>query len=199
MRMLGSELEKTERMDISRHLGVLRRYALVLTREPERAEDLVQEAALRALEGRHTWRGDDGRGDQGRADHGQDSHGQDGHDLKKWLLAIVHNTHVSRCRRQRSESEATAALAAQSAASQPPNQPDRVTLGETVNALMDLPEDLRAVLTLVAIDGMSYRDAADCLGIPVGTLMSRLGRARAALRAAADRAPAPAPHLRLVR
>jgi RNA polymerase sigma-70 factor, ECF subfamily len=73
-------------MDISRHLGVLRRYALVLTRDPERAEDLVQEAALRALEGAHTWRA--------------------GHDLRKWLLAIVHNIHVSRCRRQRAASEA---------------------------------------------------------------------------------------------
>lgn len=170
-------MEKTGSMDISGHLAVLRRYALVLTREPERAEDLVQEAALRALEGGHTWR--------------------DGHDLRKWLLAIVHNTHVSRCRRQRTEREAEATLTLQSAGTQAPNQADRVTLGETMNALMGLPEDQRAVLMLVAIDGMSYRDAAECLGIPMGTLMSRLGRARAALRAAADQTPVS--HLRLVR
>lgn len=162
-------------MDISRHLGVLRRYALVLTRDPERAEDLVQEAVLRALEGAHTWR--------------------DGHDLKKWLLAIVHNAHVSGCRRLRTESEAATLMASQSSGAQAPNQADRVALGETVTALMGLPEEQREVLVLVAIEGMSYRDAAECLGIPVGTLMSRLGRARAALRAADGAAP----HLRLVK
>lgn len=165
-------------MDISRHLGVLRRYALVLTRNSERAEDLVQEAALRALEGAHTWK--------------------DGNDLRKWLLAIVHNTHASRCRRKHTESAAEAAIAAQAVRAQAPNQTDRVSLGETVAALMTLPEEQREVLMLVAVEGMSYRDAAECLGIPLGTLMSRLSRGRAALRAAADQ-DAPAPHLRLVR
>ncbi|SMH36543.1 sigma-70 family RNA polymerase sigma factor [Azospirillum agricola] len=163
-------------MDISRHLGLLRRYALVLTRDRERADDLVQETALRALEGSHGF--------------------QEGRDVKGWLLAIVHNAHVSRCRRRRTESEAEALLAAQAGDAHAPDQTDRIALNETMRAMMALPEDQRAVLTLVAIDGMSYRDAADCLGIPLGTLMSRLGRARAALRAAGQ---TPASHLRLVR
>ena len=157
-------------MDFSKHLGVLRRYALVLTRNGERAEDLVQEALLRALEGAHTWR--------------------EGGDLRKWLLSIVHNTHVSRVRRQRTEREAEGVVAAQSAGAHAPPQTDGVDLGQTMRALMDLPEEQREVLVLVAIEGVSYRDAAECLGIPMGTLMSRLGRARAALRAATGRATA---------
>lgn len=155
-------------MDFSSHLGVLRRYALVLTRDRERAEDLVQEAVLRALEGAHTWR--------------------DGSDLRKWLLSIVHNTHVSRCRRLKTERDAEGVVAAQMSGSMAPSQADGVDLGQTMRALMELPVDQREVLVLVAIDGMSYRDAADCLGVPIGTLMSRLGRARAALRAATGRA-----------
>ena len=174
---------KTESMDLTSHLGVLRRYALVLTRDPGRAEDLVQEAVLRALEGASTWR--------------------EGGDLRKWLLAIVHNAHVSRCRRLKTEREAEATLASQPVGPQSAPQAAHVDLGQTMNALMGLPEEQREVLMLVAIEGMSYRDAAECLDIPVGTLMSRLGRARAALRAAADRTAAPeasaAPHLRLVR
>ena len=87
-------------------------------------------------------------------------------------------------------------MATQAAGAQAPKQAHRVALGETVNALMDLPEEQREVLVLVAIEGLSYREAAACLGLPVGTLMSRLGRARAALRAA-DRSATP--HLRVVR
>jgi RNA polymerase sigma-70 factor (ECF subfamily) len=72
-----------------------------------------------------------------------------------------------------------------------------------MEALLTLPEEQREVLMLVALEGLAYKDAAELLGIPLGTLMSRLGRARAALRAAVgeDRqAPArPASGLRVVR
>ena len=156
-------------MDISSHLGMLRRYAQVLTRDAERAEDLVQEVVLRALEGAHGLR--------------------EGADPKPWLLSIVHNAHVSRCRRQRTEREAEATLAEAGGLSPSPVAPQaaRVDLGQTIDALMELPEEQREILTLVAIEGMTYRDVADCLGIPMGTVMSRLARGRAALRAATDR------------
>lgn len=170
-------------MELSKHLGVLRRYALVLTRDSERAEDLVQEAVLRALEGADTYR--------------------ESGDLRKWLLAIVHNAHVSRCRRQKTEREAEGAMAAQSAGVHAPPQTDSVDLGQTMKALMTLPDEQREVLVLVAIEGLSYRDAAECLDIPLGTLMSRLARARTALRAATGRSAAtekaPGPNLRVVR
>jgi RNA polymerase sigma-70 factor, ECF subfamily len=151
--------------DVEPHLGVLRRYALVLTRDGDQAEDLVQEALLRAIAGAATW--------------------LPGADLRPWLLSIVHNTHVSRRRRRLVEAAGAAELAAAGgAAVAPPVQLHRVELAQTVAALWGLPDDQREVLALVAIDGLSYKDAAEILGVPLGTLMSRLARARAALRRA---------------
>jgi RNA polymerase sigma-70 factor (ECF subfamily) len=66
----------------------------------------------------------------------------------------------------------------------PPSQPARVELGRTMQALLMLPEEQREVLMLVALEGVAYKDAAELLGIPLGTLMSRLGRGREALRRA---------------
>ena len=85
----------------------------------------------------------------------------------------------------------------------PAEQENRVRLRQIQQAFMSLPEEQRAVLHLIAIEGLSYQEAAESLGIPVGTLMSRLGRARAALRAfEAGAAQAvvgrPRPNLRVV-
>jgi RNA polymerase sigma-70 factor, ECF subfamily len=180
--------------DLPNHLPVLRRYALVLTRNAEAADDLVQETMVKALEGARSWRGDG--------------------ELRKWLLSIAHNAHVSRWRRERNESASASAddaeesAAVTSAVATPPDQNERIFLNQTLQAVMALPLEQREALVLVAIEGMSYRSAAEILDIPVGTLMSRLGRARDALRrttgrdAEADRsgAAAPArPPLRLVR
>ncbi len=71
----------------------------------------------------------------------------------------------------------------------PERNPDAVRLGQVRDAFFRLAEEQRAALHLVAIEGMAYRDAADALGIPVGTLMSRIGRARAALRALEEDGP----------
>jgi RNA polymerase sigma-70 factor (ECF subfamily) len=151
-------------LDIPAQLGVLRRYALVLAREAGEAEDLVQEALVRAIASAHTW--------------------QPGRPVRPWLLAILHNVHVSRRRRRQVEAAARGELAETLPAATPPPQPGQVELGDTLRALMTLPEEQREVLVLVAIEGLAYKEAAELLEIPVGTLMSRLGRARAALRAA---------------
>ena len=74
---------RAEQPDVEPHLGVLRRYALVLTRSGDEAEDLVQEALVRAMAAAHTWR--------------------PGREVRPWLLAILHNAHVSRRRRQQVE------------------------------------------------------------------------------------------------
>lgn len=150
--------------DVEPHLGVLRRYALVLTRDADRAEDLVQEALVRAIAGAATWRAEQG--------------------LRPWLLSIVHNTHVSRRRRALVEAAGARELAAAAVPAAPATQQDRVELGQTMKALLSLPEDQREAIVLVAIDGLSYKDAAEILGLPLGTLMSRLARAREALRRA---------------
>ena len=173
---------KSEIPDVEPHLGVLRRYALVLTRGADEAEDLVQEALVRAMASAHTWR--------------------PGRDVRPWLLSILHNAHVTRRRRHQVE----AAWAQDQALAPPPvvrpQQLDRVQLTQTMAALMTLPDDQREVLVLVALDGLAYKDVAEILGLPLGTVMSRLGRARDALRRAmgegrgvdSDRAP-----LRVVR
>jgi RNA polymerase sigma-70 factor (ECF subfamily) len=152
-----------KRMDIISLLGPLRRYARSLTRDESRAEDLVQDALVRAYERRSTFR----------------SAGN----LRAWLLAILHNTfvderrsHAADARRQRHLAEVAETVA-------PAGQESRVRLQQIQRAFLDLPEEQRAALHLVAIEGLSYQAAATALGIPLGTLMSRLGRARAALRA----------------
>jgi RNA polymerase sigma-70 factor, ECF subfamily len=150
--------------DVEPHLGVMRRYALVLTRDADRAEDLVQEALLRAIAGAATWRAGQG--------------------LRPWLLSIVHNTHVSRRRRVQVEAAGAKELAATAVPAAPATQHQRVELGQTMAALQTLPEEQREAIVLVAIEGLSYKDAAEILGLPLGTLMSRLARARGTLRRA---------------
>lgn len=149
--------------DVLSELGLLRRYARSLTRDRDDAEDLVQDTLLRALERRASFRA--------------------GGNLRGWLLAILHNVFVDgrRARAAARAREAAAADLAPEAA--PPAQEEVVRLGEVREAFFRLPEDQRAALHLVAIEGLSYQAAAEVLEVPIGTLMSRIGRARAALRA----------------
>ena len=154
--------EATISFDVEPHLGVLRLYALVLTRDSDEAEDLVQDALVRAIAAAGSWR--------------------PGSDPKPWLLSIVHNTHVSRQRRRQVEAAVSRELALEPQGAAAPRQLARVQLGQTMTALMGLPEEQREVLTLVALDGVAYKDAAEILGVPIGTVMSRLARARDALR-----------------
>ncbi len=146
---------------IHTHVQGLRRYALVLTRNADDAEDLVQETLTRAISAAHTW--------------------QPGTELRPWLFRILHNTHVSGLRRAR----VRAAAAPDLAAAQPHAQPEamsRIELAQVLDALDSLPEAQRKPILLVALEEMSYAEAARSLDVPLGTFMSRLGRGRAALR-----------------
>lgn len=161
-------------MDVVGLLGPLRRYARSLTRDESQAEDLVQDTLIRAYERRGSFRA--------------------GGNLRGWLLSILHNTFIDGRRRQIAEDSRLeqAVVLAETAA--PPEQEGRVRLQQVREAFLALPEDQRAVLHLIAIEGLSYQEAALALGIPVGTVMSRLGRARVALRAfEAGEAPAQRP------
>jgi RNA polymerase sigma-70 factor (ECF subfamily) len=152
-----------KRSDVIELLGPLRRYAKSLTRDDSQADDLVQDALLRAYERRGTF--------------------HSGGNLRGWLLSILHNTFIDERRRWTADRlrEQHAAELSESVA--PPEQEARVQLQQIRQAFLLLPEDQRTVLHLVTIEGLSYQEAATALNIPVGTLMSRLGRARAALRA----------------
>jgi RNA polymerase sigma-70 factor (ECF subfamily) len=148
--------------DVVGQLGPLLRYAHALTRNETQAEDLIHDALVRAYERRSTFR--------------------IGGNVRAWLFSVLHNTFVDG-RRRAAELRRDAEVARVADEMIPPAQESSVRLDQIQRAFATLPENQRAVLHLVAIEGLPYQEAADALGIPVGTLMSRLGRARSALRA----------------
>lgn len=163
---------KDARFNVVGQLDSLRRYARALTRDPDEAEDLVHDALLRAYQGRRQFRA--------------------GHSLKAWLLSVLHNAFVDGLRKRRAEARRLAHIAETAPREAPPNQDHAVRLAQVRSAFMELPESQRAVLHLIVLEGLSYQEAAATLGIPLGTLMSRLGRARAALRSP-EESPATSP------
>src|SRR5262244_1774962 len=159
-------MRKDARFNVVGQLDSLRNYARVLTRDADEAEDLVHDALLRAYQGRRTFRA--------------------GQSLKAWLLSVLHNVFIDTVRKRRAETRRLARVAEIAPHAAPPNQDHAVRLAQVRQAFMELPESQRAVLHLIVLEGLSYQEAAVTLGIPLGTLMSRLGRARAALRARED-------------
>ena len=144
----------------------LRRYARVLTGDATRADDLVQDTLARAWEKRRLW--------------------QAGTDLRAWLFTVMHNVHVNQLALLRRDA-ANISLDADTTgmAWQLPvrgNQLDRVELLEVVAQMGRLPADQREVLLLAAVEEMRYEEIAAVLAVPIGTVMSRLSRARDKLR-----------------
>lgn len=155
----------------------LRRYARALTHDPDRADDLVQDCLERAIRKRSLWRPSG--------------------TVRSWVFRILLNVHRNELRRL-SHLPVPIALDALRGGEPagPDMQPDRLALAETAKAMQALPMQQREVLLLVAVEEMSYAEAAAALSIPVGTLMSRLARARATLRSLTDTG---APKLRSVK
>ncbi len=148
--------------DFVQHIPRLRRYARALTGDRGRADDLVQDTLERALVKFHLW--------------------QPGSDLRAWLFTIMHNVYVNQVRSSRNGM--TTALDEESV--QPAmraTQSDRLEVRDLQVALSRVPEEQREVLLLVGLEQMTYEEAAGVLGIPLGTVMSRLSRARERLRA----------------
>jgi RNA polymerase sigma-70 factor (ECF subfamily) len=147
---------------VEQEIPRLRRYARALTRETNRADDLVQDTLLRAISKSHLW--------------------QEGTDIRAWLFTIMHNQHVNSVRRALRE-EVTVSV--EQVASTLVATSDPTTsrqLHELEHALDHLSEGQRQVVMLVGLEGMTYDEAAKILGVPIGTVRSRLGRARDALR-----------------
>ena len=145
----------------------LRRYARSLAHEPGAADDLVQTALERALAHWHQF-------DQRR-------------DLVLWLLSIAHNAFLDQRRREaRSTSVDPQGMALQQDAHAADPGADIGLRLDLVAALGRLSPEHREPLLLVTLEQMSYADCAELLGIPIGTVMSRISRARAALRAGLD-------------
>lgn len=141
-------------------IPALRRYARALTRDHETADDIVQDTLVRALRSEHLFLGGD---------------------VRAWLYTILTNLNRNRLR---------------SLSRRPPLSPikdaDATTSGpesggrDISRALDDLAEDQRATLLLVVLEGLTYREAAEVQGVPIGTVMSRLARARAQIKAFLD-------------
>ena len=157
---------KDGNLDVTGQLGALRRYALSLTRHPADAEDLVHDTLVKAIE----------RQEQFRL----------GRNLRTWLLSILHNAFVDGQRSRRAETLRAAEFGRAADNAAPAGQEHSARLHEVREAFMTLPDDQRAALHLVSIDGLSYEEAAVALGVPVGTVVSRISRARARLRSIED-------------
>ncbi len=148
----------------------LRRFASGLTHDGHMADDLVQTACLKALERWHQYQADTS--------------------LASWMFRIVQTTWLDDYRKRARHKTDTDTDALPDLAGEDGRQviERRSEMRAVRDALMQLPDDQRAVLMLVTVDGLSYQEAASALGIPMGTVMSRLARARTRL-ANALRAP----------
>ena len=143
-------------------IPALRRYARALMRNRAAADDLVQDCLERAVS---RWRQ---RGDGS---------------VQAWLFAILHNLAVDQFRKSASRGRhVTIDETSEGYFGEAASQEHRVMYQDVMNKLAKLPEEQRSVLLLVAVEDLSYADAAKVLGIPVGTVMSRLSRARERLQ-----------------
>lgn len=164
------------RLDMVALLPRLRRFAYSMTGSLDEADDVVQAACERALS----------RLEQFEAGTRFDS----------WLFRIVQTTWIDRTRmsyRRNHDSDPEVVEAVPHHARIHEQAEARADLAVLRGEIASLPEDQRAVLALVTVEGMSYQEAADTLEIPIGTVMSRLSRARKKLAAALERAPDPLP------
>lgn len=160
--MRGSKRKQGVKDELPLHIRSLYRYALALTRDGEDAHDLVQDCCTVALDNANRF--------------------QRGTNLRAWLFTIMHNRHVSHLRKNSRRGEHVAVKDAFDSLVQPSDQIARLELRDLAVALDELDEEFREVLILVSVEGLSYQEVSDVMGIPVGTVTSRLSRARSTLR-----------------
>jgi RNA polymerase sigma factor (sigma-70 family) len=164
-------------------IPALRRYARALMRDRAAADDLVQDCLERAISRWHHRRSLD--------------------DAQAWIFTILHNLAMTRLRRSgRQPVHVALDDADQASLALAPAQEDALRHGNLLAALGQLPQDQRAVLLLVTVEEFSYADAARVLDVPIGTVMSRLSRARERLSRLLSAEPPGTiglPHLRSVK
>ena len=171
----GSRLEPSEQARFEAvvlpHLDAAYTLARYLTRNEHDAEDVVQDACLRALKYFDGFRGEEGTS------------------ARAWLLAIVRNTAFSARHRRRPEADALEFDEAQHSDAVADAHPESALLRsaakESVGRALDrLAPEFREVIVLRELEGLSYKEISDVAGVPVGTVMSRLSRARTRLQQA---------------
>lgn len=160
------------RQAIIDHIPSLRRYARALTGDAWAADDLVQDTLERACAKWRLWLA--------------------GTDLRAWLFTLMHNLFANQVRRAIRQGALATLVDVDDVAHQllAPDTAQDCSL-DLQRCLLRLPEDQRAVLLLVSMEDLSYEEVAKITGVPIGTVMSRLSRARCRLRelmeGAADR------------
>nr|AUN37327.1 RNA polymerase sigma-54 factor RpoN [uncultured bacterium] len=153
-----------DRERIVLHIPGLRRYARMLTGDPHRADDLVQETLARACAKWSLWKPSP--------------------KLREWLFTILHNIHVNQVKSMPPAALSLDALDALGDSHHPAAVSSDPTIGiDLERALARLSDDQREVLLMVAVEDFSYEDVARVTGVPIGTVMSRLSRARRKLHA----------------
>jgi RNA polymerase sigma-70 factor, ECF subfamily len=146
---------------LASHIPRLRRYARALVGDAHAADDLVQDTLERAINKRHLWR--------------------PGSDLRAWLFAIMHNVFVNQLRSRQAHPEE--ALDDDALPAVVPASGARLEIQDLETALGMLPAEQRAVVLLIGLAQLTYAEVSRALGIPIGTVMSRLFRGRERLRA----------------
>jgi RNA polymerase sigma-70 factor, ECF subfamily len=152
-------------LQIQPHLTRLMRYARSLVRNPVQADDLVQDTVVRALEKAHLY--------------------ENNTNLRGWLVTIMHNEHVNSVRR----SMRSAVLVSDEELGElghSPTQEAPIELQEIRGAVQRLPQDQREPLLLHWLHGLKYEEIATQMNLPIGTVQSRISRARKALRVMID-------------
>jgi RNA polymerase sigma-70 factor (ECF subfamily) len=151
----------TFHQDIETAIPALRRYARALTRDAETADDLVQDALVRALRSEHLFHGGD---------------------VRSWLYTILTNLNRNRLR-----SLARRPMVMPIEDNDAPDAAGPEAGGRDIErALAMLVDEQRTALLLVVLEGLTYREVADIQGVPIGTVMSRLARARAQIKTYLD-------------
>ncbi len=140
----------------------LRRYARALTRDSGTADDLVQDCLGRAWSRQRRWQADS--------------------NLRAWLFTIMHNLYVNKIRKLKRQSGSEPLDVREHRDPVRSGQDRAMDLRDLESGLSTLPDDQREVLVMVCLEEMSYRQVADTLAVPIGTVMSRLHRGRERLR-----------------
>jgi RNA polymerase sigma-70 factor, ECF subfamily len=150
---------------VEAEIPCLQRYARKLVRDHASAEELVQEGILRALSKQHLWR--------------------EGTSLRAWLFTILHNQYVNEIRRTVREGTVVELSEVDEQLANPPTQDKLLELRDVRRALATLTDGQREAVIRIGVDGWNYERVAKAAGLPVGTIRSRLSRARDRLKAAA--------------
>lgn len=161
-------------------IPALRRYARALLRDHTAADDLVQDCLERTISRWHQRRPEG--------------------DTRTWVFTILHNLAMNRFRQNARRGRSIALDDTDEVfLAHPPSQEDRLLQRDLLRALATLPEDHRGVLLLVSVEDLSYAEAARVLNIPIGTVMSRLARARDKLSKAVEGNSIRSPTLRRIK